>query len=348
MFRSMLTALLLCAALASPSYAQDNKSTLVKAARTFIVPRYEALAQATKAQSEAWALFCAAPQTSSVDKLKASFQKAADAWSGIEFVLYGPISVDFRFERMAHWPERKNAVGRALSTLLSRSGTEDLTPERFAQVSAAAQGLTAIERILFEQKTAKALSDGTETGKRSCAVGQAVAGALARTSAAVLDEWARPDGTLAQLEKGEAGTLEEAATRLATDYVTLFEMIDDQKLGAVMGKAPDAARPTLAEGWRSGRSMRAIAVNLEAAEALAKILVDEARDENASLFYAFQSARGLAEGLPADIGAMAEDPKRRRNLALLHDSVHSLREIVSTTLPATLGVSVGFNSRDGD
>jgi uncharacterized protein len=256
--------------------------------------------------------------------------------------------VDFRFERMAHWPERKNAVSRALGNLLSRTGTEDLTPERFAQVSAAAQGLTALERLLYEPKTAKALNEGTQTGQRHCAVGQAIAGGLARTSAAVLDEWTRPDGTLTRLETGAAGTVEEAATRLTTDYLTLFELIDDQKLGAVMGKAPDEARPTLAEGWRSGRSMRAIAVNLEAAEALARILLDDRKDENASLFYTFQSTCGLADGMPADIGAMAEDPKRRRNLALLHDSVHSLREIVSSTLPFALGVSVGFNSRDGD
>jgi predicted lipoprotein len=343
-----LAALLLCGALAAPSYAQDNKSTLLKAAHGFIIPRYEVLARATKTQQEAWTQFCAAPQTGSVDALKDSYHKAADAWSGIEFVLYGPISVDFRFERMAHWPERKNAIGRALNNLLSRTGSDDLTPERFSQVSAAAQGLTAIERLLYEQKSTKALGERTDAGERSCAVGQAIATGLARTSAAVLDEWTGPAGALVRLERGEAGTTEEAVTRLVTDYLTLFEIIEDQKLGAVMGKEPDEARPTLAEGWRSGRSVRAIAVNLEAAEALARILVDETEDENSSLFYAFQSSRGLAEGLRADIGTMAADPKQRRNLALLHDSIHSLREIVGSVLPSSLGVSVGFNSRDGD
>lgn len=348
MFRLIVSLVLLLGMAATPSFAQTDKAVLVRAARLFIVPRYDALKQATAAQRDAWTQFCAAPQSGSADALKDRFQKAADAWSGIEFVLYGPIGVDFRFERMAHWPERKNAVSRSLATLLSRSGTDDLSPERFAQVSAAAQGLTALERLLYDPKNAQALGGAAADGNRPCRVGEAIASALARTSATVLDEWTRPDGTLARLDRGEAGLVDDMATRLTTDYVTLFELIDDQKIGAVMGKTLDDARPPLAEGWRSGRAMRAIAVNLDAAEALARILLDDTKDENASLFFAFEAARDLAQGLPADLGAMAADPKRRRDLVLLHDAVHSLRELVGATLPPALGVSVGFNSRDGD
>jgi predicted lipoprotein len=321
---------------------------LLKAARTFIVPHYETLARAMKAQEEAWAAFCSIPAAGSLDNLKVSYQAAADAWSGIEFVLYGPVSTDFRFERMAHWPERKNAIGRAMSALLARTGTEDLTLERFSQVSAAAQGLSGLERLIYDEKVAQLLKDETAAGGRACGVGKAIAAALSRTSGMVLSEWTQPGGTLATLENGDAALVETAVTRLMTDYVTLFEIIDDQKIGTVMGKNADEARPTLAEGWRSGRSMRAIAVNLESAEGLARILVDAGQDENASMFYAFESTRGLLQMLPASIGDMAADPKQRRNLVLLHDSVHSLRDLVGSTLPTALGVSVGFNSRDGD
>jgi predicted lipoprotein len=346
--RPILAALALCACLAQTAHARDNRDTLLKAARTFIVPRYETLAKAMGAQEVAWSAFCSTPASGAVDQLKASYQTAADAWSGIEFVLYGPVSTDFRFERMAHWPERKNAIGRAMSTLLARTGAEDLTPERFSQVSAAAQGLSALERLIYDEKTAQLLKDETPAGRRACGVGQAMARGLSRTSGTVLAEWTQPGGTLAILENGDAALVESAVTRLMTDYVTLFEIIDDQKIGAVMGKNADEARPTLAEGWRSNRSMRAIAVNLESAESLARMLVDPGQDENASMFYAFESTRGLVQTLPASIGDMAADPRQRRNLVLLHDSVHSLRDLVGSTLPAALGVSVGFNSRDGD
>ncbi len=303
---------------------------------------------AARAQRDAWSAFCAAPRTDAFGSLQAAYRTTADAWSGIEFVLYGPISIDFRFERMAHWPERKNAVGRALTGLLSRPGRDDLTPERFAQVSAAAQGLTALERLLYEKDAARLTADASEAGRRRCALGEAIAAGLERNAAAVLDEWRRPGGTLAKLESGDAGILDEAATRLATDTITLFELIDDQKLGAVMGKKPDDVHATLAEGWRSGRSMRAIAVNLEAADAMARALLDPDDDANASLFYGLRTARAAAAVLPADIGAGAEDQKSRRSLVFLRDAVHSLREVAGFTLPAALGITLGFNSRDGD
>ncbi|MBM6593337.1 imelysin family protein [Microvirga pudoricolor] len=347
MLRLRLILALIFSTLAFPSLA-DNRAAIVQAARDFIVPRYEVLAQTTQGQNEAWKGFCAAPRADAIGSLRDAYNKAADAWSGIEFVLYGPVSTDFRFERMAHWPERKNAVTRALGNLLSRTGTDDLSPERFAGVSAAAQGFTAIERLLYEQNAARLLSDSSETAKRRCAVGQAIAAGLARTSEQVLDEWRRPSGTLAQLETGDAARVEEAATRLATDYTTLFEIIDDQKLGAVMGKSADEAKPTLAEGWRSGRSMQAIRVNLEAAEALARQMLDPGDSNNSSLFYGLESARSIAANLPDDIGASAENPKRRRQLILLRDAVHSLRETAAATLPAALGITMGFNSRDGD
>ncbi|MBZ6078754.1 imelysin family protein [Microvirga puerhi] len=349
--RIKLIAPLLCLFLTAPALAQDNtarRDTALRAARDFVIPRYETLAQATKAELEAWTRFCAAPKADEIGALKDSYQKAADAWSGIEFVLYGPISTDFRFERMAHWPERKNAIGRGLSNVLARKGSEDLTPGRFAQTSAAVQGFSALERLLYEPNAATAFTNGSEEATRRCGVAVAIAGNLARTSTQVLDEWTRPDGALAALEKGDDAKIEEAATRLSTDYLGLFDIVDDQKLGAVMGDSVDNVKPTLAESWRSGRSMRAIAINLEAAEALGRILVDPSTDEGNSLGYALRTARGMAETAPADIGKAAADPKERRNLILLRDAVHSLRETAQNAVTTALGISLGFNSRDGD
>ncbi|AWM86738.1 imelysin family protein [Microvirga sp. 17 mud 1-3] len=349
--RAPLLASLLCLFLTAPALAQNGagqRETVLRAAREFIIPRYEALAKATKDEQEAWSRFCAAPRKEDLAPLREHYRKAADAWSGIEFVLYGPISTDFRYERMAHWPERKNAIGRGLSNLLAHKGADDLSPERFAQTSAAVQGLSALERLLFEQDAATAFMDGTEVAARRCGVATAIAENLAGTSAKVLDEWRRPDGTLSALQTGDDARIEDAATRIATDYIALFEIIEEQKLGAVMGDGTDAVKPTLAEGWRSGRSAHAIAVNLEAADALGRILVDPATDPGVSLTYALRTARSMAESTPANIGEAAADPKTRPNLVLLRDAVHSLRETAQSTVPEALGITLGFNSRDGD
>jgi predicted lipoprotein len=304
------------------------------------------LADATAAQKSAWRQFCTSPDQQGLALAKSAFQRAADAWSGIEFVLYGPISADYRFERMAHWPERNNAVSRGLASLLSRS--DELTPERFAETSAAVQGLTALERLLYEPDALKVFTAKDAAARRHCDVGTAIANGLAATSRKVLDEWRAPDGTLAKLENGNEGLVDEALTRIVTDHITSLEIISDNKLGAAMGKRLEDARPNLAEGWRSGRSMRAIAINLDANAALTRLLFGPGAKQAESLLDSLQTAQHLAEGLPPDIGKLASDAKQRFRIILLRDAVRSARDLAELSLPDALGVIIGFNSRDGD
>jgi uncharacterized protein len=347
--RFLVLLMMLCLPVAS-AYAQsagvDRKPILLRVVRDYVIPRYAVLAEATDAQTNAWTPFCASPDKAGFASAQAAFQRAADAWSGIEFVLYGPIGQNYRFERMAHWPERNNAVSRGLAALLARS--DDLTPERFAGTNAATQGLTALERLLYEPDALAAFTAGDEKAKRRCAVGIAIATGLAATSRDVLDEWRAPDGTLARIESGDARSIDEALTRIVTDHFTSLEIIADKKLGAPMGKQLDQARPNLAEGWRSGRSVRAIAINLESNAALTRLLFGPKAREGESLLDALETAQRLAEGLPPDLGKLASDPKQRPRLILLRDAVRSARDLAELSLPDALGVIIGFNSRDGD
>src|SRR5205823_7679797 len=84
------------------------------------------------------------------DEARDAYRRTADAWTEIEFVRYGPISDDFRVDRLNYWPERKNATARGLAALLTKEGSADLAPARFAENSVAVQGLPALERLLFE------------------------------------------------------------------------------------------------------------------------------------------------------------------------------------------------------
>jgi predicted lipoprotein len=304
------------------------------------------LADATDAQKSAWRQFCISPDQKGFGVVQAAFRRTADAWSGIEFVLYGPMSANYRFERMAHWPERNNAVSRGLAGLLSRS--DELTPESFAKTSAAVQGFTALERLLYEPDALKVFAAKDPAAKRRCDVGTAIADGLAATSRKVLEEWRAADGTLAKLQSGNESVVDDALTRIVTDHVASLEIISDNKIGAAMGKRPEDARPNLAEGWRSGRSMRAIAINLEANAALTRLLFDPGARQAESLLDSLETAQRLAEGLPPDIGKLAADGKQRPRIILLRDAVRSARDLAELSLPDALGVIIGFNSRDGD
>ncbi|MBV9077810.1 MAG: imelysin family protein, partial [Methylobacteriaceae bacterium] len=297
----------------------------------------------------AWRGFCRAPTAGGTAGLAAAFRATADAWSGIEFVRYGPILEANRIERIAHWPERGNAVGRAISALVA--GTGELTPERLAGSSAAGQGLTALERLLFEgEEPGRVFLEPGPVAAQRCAVASAIATNVARIARETLEGWQQPNGALDRLSTGGPEERGEAATRLATELLAALEFIADAKLGAPMGKSDaEGARPTLAEGWRSGRSLRAIRLELDGIAALARPLIDPATDEGSSAAAGLATARSVAADLgDASLGDLAADPDRRASLLLLRNAVLGARELLGPALVQTLDVTIGFNSQDGD
>lgn len=353
MHRRLVLAILAALTLAPSAGAADLRGAVVGAARDVVAPSYTRLAAATWRQAEAWRTVCPAPDAAGYRRLEARYREAADAWSGVEFVKYGPVLEENRFERIAHWPERQNAVTRALSALLSRPGEEGLAPEAFAHTSAAGQGLTALERLLFDpaapDAVAARLLDGTPDAARRCAVGRAVAENLARIAAAVDAGWREAGGILDTLVRADEDTLRDAATRLATELLAFLEFISDQKIGAPMGKGgPDEARPTLAEGWRGDRSLGAVAINLDGVDTLIRALVDPGSDEGSSVAAALATARRVARDTRGPLGLIVGDADRRPDLVLLRNAIGGARELAGAALTVSLGVTIGFNSRDGD
>jgi len=335
---------LLLAVVAIDASAADRREILDRIAGDFIVPRYQALADATGEQKKVWDSFCAKPSAAGVDDLQAAFHKVADAWSSIEIVRYGPISKDFRHERLAHWPERRNAVSRALESVLRWNEEAILTPKRFAGSSVAGQGVTAMERLLTDVYKREALAVGGEWSKY-CALGRAIAGSQADVSAAVLNEWIGKNGLRESLATADENTLREAVTRIATDLLAAYEFVDDLKLGAIMGPELGKSRAAMAEGRRSGRPTRIIVLNLEAMRALTRISLDTEDDQ---VIDALDNAIRMARDLPPQFATLADDPKRRWRLVLLRDMIWSARNLSQTTIPPALDITLGFNSLDGD
>ena len=234
------------------------------------------------------------------------------------------------------WPERKNAVERGLATLVKKAAKGKLTADSIAKESAAVQGLPALERLLYPKGSPdESLGTGPD-GKARCSAGEAISANAARIAAEMSEGWkARAD------QSGE-----KARTAFATDIVTAFYMIKDKKIIDVIGRSPDAVKPRAAEFWRSGRTMRDIMINLETLDRINAVLFKSASDEMA-LPSTTRSALDITKTLPADLGALAAG-KDRSSAILLRDAVDVAEERAKVEIPAVLGVTVGFNSLDGD
>lgn len=337
LLRGVFVSLTLLVGAAPAGAAEEMVNGLVE---RFVTPHYQALALTAEAQEKAWSDFCAKPDPEGFKLLKRAYLATADTWSGIEFLRYGPISEGFRAERLSYWPERKNATAKGLAQLLEKDGVTDLTPELFAKNSVAVQGLPALERLLFDVNAETEMLAGERRARR-CAVGQAIAWNVVTIAHDVRLGWTKE--MVEALAKPE--TAKEATSRIATDFLAAFAYIRDSKLRAPLGRDIASARPQLAESWRSGRSKRALTLNLQALLDASKIIMKDKPGDTPAMI---ATALSFAENLPDDFGTAVADAKQRPQFFLVLDAMAAARDKAHDEIPAVLGITVGFNSRDGD
>lgn len=326
--------------LAMTGAARAADETLAKLVDRFIVPHYQALSLTADAQEKAWSEFCAKPDEMGFEKLQRAYLATADSWSQIEFLRYGPIGDDFRAERLSYWPERKNATAKALTALLEKNGVEDLAPELFVKNSVAVQGLPGLERLLFDDGAQVEMLNGLRKERR-CAIGQAIAWNIVMIAHDVRLGWT--NDVVEALANPD--TAKEATSRIATDFLSTFAFMRDTKLRPMLGKDAAEARPMLAEGWRSKRSKRALTLNIETALDVVKIIM---AGKDGATPATVTTALSFAEALPEDFGAAVADVKERQQFYLVLDALAAARDKAHDEIPAILGVTVGFNSQDGD
>jgi predicted lipoprotein len=338
---------LLPIALLQPAHAQTPADNLLRrVVDEVIVPGYSNLAAAAAAQQTQWQALCPAPSAAGMAALRVAYHRTADAWSSIELVHYGPIAEDFRGERLSFWPERKNAVEKALKASLAKADDASLAPEAFRKGSAGVQGLPALERLLFSEGAGEADFAGNPEAEFRCRLGSAIAANILAIAQEVEAGWVDGDNAIARrLAAPEVASGLKAA--LATDLLGAYVLLKDKKLDPAMGKDPADTRPRMAEGWRSGRSLRAMQLNLEATGAILKILADGMPKQDSTALRNNDTALRVATRLSGDLGALAAGPQRR-DLILLRDAADAAGKRAFEEVPFVLGVTVGFNSLDGD
>jgi predicted lipoprotein len=350
------TPILIAAAAQLPAATAPNQVPLtLRVIDTFIIPLYRQLAAATATNEAGWKLFTETRQQGNFAMLRAGYTQVADAWARAQIVKTGPISLFLRYERFAYWPEARNATQRALDALLASRDPKTLTPESLATNSVAGQGLTALERLLYEgADPANALRAPGPAGERRAQVGYAISRNLNIIAQDVLREWTAPDGVRAAIAANKGwrnlfADSNEAVRLLLTDLVGAFRLMHDVKLLPVLGANIDAARPRLAEAWRSGRPARDLRLNLLSAHDMASAFAGGLpAPRKARVEAQFPPAEKALNTLPADLGEAAADPARRAKVEAARDAVKKAQTALADMLSADLGITLGFNALDGD
>lgn len=295
-------------------------------------PRLAALKTAFEKQAEAWEAGCQSPE-----QLRQAFNTASDAWAQMEMFRAGPLSRQSRQERIFYWPDPRNAISRGLKTLLSGSG-EGLKPEEIAGASVAVQGLPALERLLYGDRGS--VDENATLTARQCAVGTAIARNLRTIATNALAEWTAPEtGDLAKITAASAkpDKAKEAATAVLGDIATGIRLVEDRKMPPLYGGKGVVPNPKSAESWRSKRSERDIALNVDALTAALKVVEP----------FAPEAAAAANEKLADAAAALAGPPDPNRAVTIIA-AINNAKYYVIDVLPGELGLTLGFNSMDGD
>lgn len=312
-----------------------------------VVPRYAALASGATDMHTAAKAFCVSPSQARLGAARAAFSKAYLAWMGVQHIRFGPAMRDDAHYRLQFWPDKHGQGAKQIRRLMLADTPVPTAPE-LARASVALQGFPALERLMFGDDAA--LLSGDAKATRRCALISSVTANVERLSREVHAGWGgyRPDDSA------------NAMREIVRVYLEHLQVITELKLKRPLGKSIEAARPKRSEAWRSGLSFAAISANLNALQAIYagergwsgfKPFL-EADDETQSMATAVEEHFGygakVIAGQSAALPETVQSEQGRRVLLALIGTVDEIREFSFTVLPEGLGVTLGFNSLDGD
>lgn len=348
-----------CAA-SEENYRRLNQSIVA----SHIVPRYQAFATAAEALADEADRACASRPAAALEPLKDAFVTAMDSWQSVQHIRFGPVEFFSRASRIAFWPDPRNTVGRQLEELLAKRDAAALAPETFAKGSVAVQGFPALETLLYGEGAAAKLQAAGADADYRCAVIKAITHNLQTMSRDLRDEWTGGDDPYAKLvDRADDVRFRhpsDVTIELFKSLYTAIELVADHKLARPLGASPQAARPRLAESWRSKRSLANIRRNLAAAQAMYEgengsngisafvsgVAGDGALD--ALLRRAFAQTLATANGISVPLEDGVAAAQHRPAFDKLAREAKALKTLLVQRLAPALNVPVGFNSLDGD
>jgi predicted lipoprotein len=248
------------------------------------------------------------------------------------------------------WPDRSNAAAKHLRKLQKAANPDSLVSQQFAKSSVAIQGLSAMERLIYAKKISFKAFQNNEKANFKCHLSQAISLNVVMISKELLEAWqgdyreviAKPSKDNDFFE-----TDQEVAAQFLNELNTQLQVIIDQKFNRPIDT--DKFRLTRAESWRSQRSLKNISINLQSTQRLYQIafvpnIADKTliKTQNAL----FDAAIKAGETLNIPLTTAYSDKKAE--LEAWINAIKTLKSSITTTLPAAIGIQLGFNSLDGD
>ena len=319
--------------------------------RLHLAPGYENLSEKARSLNQVVDLSCKVDNGSSVNWQGAQTQwrETMQAWQGIKWMQLGPVNLKSRHQRLQYWPDGNDAVGRGLGKLLLQTPAPDVT--RLSQINVGAQGLPALERLIFSHA-------GELPGDQAhqCAVAKVIADNIQQISIQMDQEWKDYSQTLIQ-GKEEFNGVKDATEELISNWLAQLIVLIDNRLTYPLSVGSPGI-PALAESPYSDVSMLSIRANLRSFKAaltagngygLDDMLADRGQTELASQIVAeLDKSITMADALPDAFSQGLADPQSWKQMQTLVTQLKVFQKLMVEGVVMQLQLNIGFNALDGD
>ncbi len=199
-----------------------------------MLPRFKRLADHSGKLAEDLARACDGNKKAAA-AVKKDFADTVLAWAAVEFLRFGPMSQIGRPERFDFSPDPRGVTQRQVGALVAKRDASALDPATLAKKSAAVQGLSALEVLLYDD--ARPITGDDEEARYRCKLALAMAQSTTRWRArfwrsgramlAGAGAWSSPGRSDARYKSPE-----EPAGDFARALITGLQMIQDREVVA--------------------------------------------------------------------------------------------------------------------
>jgi predicted lipoprotein len=286
-----------------------------------------------------------------------AFGTTVRAWADVDFLRFGPMAQEGRYERFAFFPDVHGTGARQIRGFLVSQDEALLTPGAIARQSAAVQGLPALESLLFSGKSALLQPAPPEPFR--CALATAVAKNMQGIADEALAGWQGDSNWAARIEKPASDnpvyrTHAEAMTEVLKAILTGLEQLRDHRLVPALGETPEKGKASRAPYNTSGAALAYLAASADALQRFVGVsgmldLLPPSQSTYAqSVEFEFSNLHAALAGAGSDLTAALDDPRLRSKLSYAAIVLRSLRDLFQKRIAVWAGLSTGFNSLDGD
>lgn len=332
---------------------------LVDLSNNHILPGYRDFAERAGKMNDYASVFCAQvnPSSQGLTGLQQSWRELNQSWQTIQWVKVGPIVDDNRLFRVHYWPDSKGTVASGVNKLLTQN--EAVTEALVATQSVGAQGIPALENLLFSEESSS-LFNASDKAKR-CEALMAISSNVLSIGIDVVLEWRAADGNfIAQLTEGtgEFDSKKDAVEELVTNWLEQIERVKDEKMLVPLGnRAPGF--PELVEQSLSGESIASIQTNIATLKVIYSagdghgfddILINHLDQQNIAteMLSAIEAAVSAANALDDNYSAQLNNDAGRLKITETIASMRLIRDLLTADFVQATDINIGFNSNDGD